>query len=405
MRKVVVAVLLMGQLMSMRVLTQAQDGNNGLPYQTLAEFQTALNAAVSSGDIEPFWNDITALEQMPLIFDDTAVFLYRGDARSVEWRGDFNSWGSSAEFHGTQQGDTDLWTMTHQFPLDARLDYKIVLDSNTWILDPLNPRQQWGGFGPNSEFSMPAYVYSPYVVPRDDIEHGSLSDNLTIFSDLLNYQLHYRVYTPAGYDDLDTLPVIYVTDGQEYADEKLGSMLAVLDNLIADGAISPVIAVFIDPRNPDNSSQNRREDEYITNDDFIGFLATELVPTIDAVYDTDDSPDGQAILGTSLGGLNAAYVGLNYPAVFHLIAIQSPALWVATEVIDSYATGEMLPLKIFMSTGTISDDTENTRHLREVLQSKGYPLHYIEVSEGHSWGNWRALLDDLLIYFFGPDRP
>ena len=60
-----------------------------------------------------------------------------------------------------------------------------------------------------------------------------------------------------------------------------------------------------------------------------------------------------------------------------------------------------LSLNIFMSQGSIWDDIENTRRLRDIFVSKGYPLLFIETPEGHSWGNWRALLDDMLIYFFG----
>ena len=39
--------------------------------------------------------------------------------------------------------------------------------------------------------------------------------------------------------------------------------------------------------------------------------------------------------------------------------------------------------------------------LRDVLETKGYPLMYIEVNQGHSWGNWRGLLKQPLTYFFG----
>lgn len=38
--------------------------------------------------------------------------------------------------------------------------------------------------------------------------------------------------------------------------------------------------------------------------------------------------------------------------------------------------------------------------MRSVMQEKGYPLEYIEVNQGHSWGNWRALLEEPLVYFF-----
>ena len=38
--------------------------------------------------------------------------------------------------------------------------------------------------------------------------------------------------------------------------------------------------------------------------------------------------------------------------------------------------------------------------MKGLLEEKGYPLHYVEVNEGHSWGNGRALIDDPLLFFF-----
>ncbi|MCE7914918.1 MAG: hypothetical protein DYH15_09640, partial [Nitrosomonas sp. PRO4] len=159
---------------------------------------------------------------------------------------------------------------------------------------------------------------------------------------------------------------------------KMGSMVTILDNLIADGRIRPVIAVFVDPRNPDSPTINRRESQYITNSKFGAFLAEELVPIIDTEYKTDARPEARVILGTSLGGLNSAYLGLNHSDIFGLLAIQSPALWVATRVVDGYEKSDRLPLRIFMSQGTIWDDVENTRRLRDIFEAKGYPMLFIE---------------------------
>jgi len=54
-----------------------------------------------------------------------------------------------------------------------------------------------------------------------------------------------------------------------------------------------------------------------------------------------------------------------------------------------------------MSTGVIFDTQNQARAMRDIMIQKGYPLLYKEVNEGHSWGNWRALIDEPLIYFFG----
>ena len=54
-----------------------------------------------------------------------------------------------------------------------------------------------------------------------------------------------------------------------------------------------------------------------------------------------------------------------------------------------------------MSTGVIHDTEIKARAMKEVFDDKGYPLMYHEVNQGHSWGNWRGMLKQPLIYFFG----
>lgn len=318
------------------------------------------------------------------------------------WAGDFNGWDpNKGGFNGTRVGLSNVWNCIKSFPANARLDYKIVIGSN-WILDPDNPFSQSSGVGTiNSELRMPDWVYPAETIPRSRIPRGNFSENFSINSANLGYTVYYRVYTPVNYESLSNLPVIFITDGQEYSDDHLGSMTIVLDNLIYEKRIQPVIAVFIDPHSiPNSSGTNRRRSEYTINKKFADFVSDELVPHIDANYNTNKSPNARAILGTSLGGINAAYLGYYRSEIFRLIAIQSPAFWTKPEIFNYYQDSNKLPLKIFMSAGTIYDTQADALHLKNILDSKGYQLKYIETPEGHSWGNWRALLDDLLIYFF-----
>ena len=347
-----------------------------------------------------FFDSLTANHQVPFTWDDSVAFLYKGNPNSIVWVGDFSGWNpSTSGFSGTKIGSTDIWMLEKIFPSDARLDYKIVVSGN-WMLDPANSYIQYSGFGPNSELRMPDWQYPQETLLGENVVRGQLSENFTIQSNVanLNYTIQYKVCTPAGYDALSNLPVIYVTDGHEYSDEQMGSMLTVMDNLIFNQTIQPVIAVFIDPRNPSNLSENRRGSEYRSNIKYADFVADELVPVIDAQHRTNASPSARAILGTSLGGWNAAFFGLERSDVFKLIAIHSPAF--NSAIIQSYESSPLLPLKIFMSTGVIYDTEDQARSMKSVFDQKGYPLLYREVNEGHSWGNWRALIEEPLVYFF-----
>lgn len=379
-------------------------------FTSYADFKNTLNQIVSIADstvrtqtLNSFYDSLRINGQVPFTFGDSVALMYYGKATSVKWAGDFNGWNPDAPgYTGTRMQGTNLWMAERTFPSDARLDYKIVR-GGSWFVDFANPYVQYSGFGPNSELRMPDWIFPQETVLAPGVTRGTLGEDqlITSIPENLGYPVNYRVYTPYGYESMDNLPVIYVTDGHEYADDKLGAMLIVLDNLIFQQKISPLIAVFIDPREPGNPSNNRRMEEYTGNIRFANFVADELVPAVDNTYKTNSSSEQRAILGTSLGGWNAAFFGLRRSDVFGLIGIHSPAF--DQSVIEGYAAFGMLPLKIFMSTGVIYDTQEPARAMKEVLESKGYPLLYKEVNQGHSWGNWKALLDDPLIYFFGQE--
>lgn len=343
-------------------------------------------------------DQLEVTNRVPYTDSNKVAFLYYGTASSVKWAGDFNGWNPNASgWKGSQLNKSNLYLLEKEFPTDARLDYKLVIGSN-WILDPLNNYIQYSGFGPNSELRMPDWVYPSDCDERSGISKGTLSGNQIIYSQNLNYSIQYKIYTPSAYDALDSLPCIYVTDGHEYSDPLLGSMIQVLDNLIADGKIQPVMAVFIDPRNPDNLSENRRADQYRGNPHFGDFVSEELVPLIDSVYKSIPNPNRRAILGTSYGGWNSCYFGLYYSSVFGQLGVMSPAF--DQSILQAYSSSDKLPLNFFLCTGVIHDTEDNARALKQVLIDKNYGFDYKEVNEGHSWGNWRALIDDFLIYFY-----
>ncbi|PCI82160.1 MAG: hypothetical protein COB20_00715 [SAR86 cluster bacterium] len=228
---------------------------------------------------------------------------------------------------------------------------------------------------------------------------GKLSDDIRISSDILGYDLQYRVYEPEGMRRNSELPTLYITDGQWYISR--GELPALLDKEIAVGNIDPVMVVFVDSRNPDNLRQNRRNQQFFCNPRYVDFFTEELLPAIDKEYPTSAARDDRVILGLSFGGRNSACFGLMAHDSFAGIAMQSPA---NSEMVDElrfqYMVQEKLPLKIFMSVGTINDNTQAGRQFMETLKFQEYDMTYREVNEGHDWNNWGPLLDDVLYTFF-----
>jgi enterochelin esterase-like enzyme len=231
------------------------------------------------------------------------------------------------------------------------------------------------------------------------IKKGELTDNIIIKSEVFNYSLQYRVYTPPGMKASDKLPTIYLADGQWYIGS--GNMVDVLDKEISNGNIKPVIAVFVDNRDPNNLEDNRRNSQFFCNQDYVDFYKKELLPTIESKYPASNKREDRVIQGLSFGGYNAACFGLMAHKEFAGISMQSPAnSEMVKKIAARYKATDKLPVKMFLSFGKKKDNEVEGRKFRDVLLAKGYEVEYKEVNFGHEWRNWGPLLDDSLRHFF-----
>lgn len=352
--------------------------------------------------LESWWTELKSKNQIPLVDGDSVYFFYRGKATSVEWMGDFNGWGYKKDFQnkGKQIQGTDLWYLNASFPKDARLDYKILVNGTSWLLDPENKNQQWSGVGggsPNSELRMPDWKEDPVLLERNNIPKGQLIHDQLLNSNILGYQVTYSVYLPNIQEKMESLPTIYLTDGYEYLHPRLGNMTTILDNLIYDKKILPVIAVFIDHREPVNRGNNRRMSELTMNAKYLDFFVQEFIPVIEAGYPCKADARSRLIMGTSMGALTATYFAFSRPDVFGLAGIQSPAYYTRPQIYNLCSNPTNPQMKISMTTGLINDTSVDSRKMKDILEASSCDYHYREVNEGQSWGNWKRLIDDILI--------
>jgi enterochelin esterase family protein len=363
--------------------------------QTFNDFLYRLTSVPDSQRTAIVDSFMSACPQFPYLEQDTlAHFIYRGEVSQANVPGDANNWNSNA-FPMTRVTGTDFWYHSHVFESDARLDYKFVLNGSTWILDPRNPHQVIGGFGPNSELRMPAYVMPPEIAYNPNISHGALRDT-SFYSTNLGNSRTIRIYTPPGYDSSsDSYPMMLFHDGLEYV--TLASANNVLDYLIWQRRIQPIIAVFVPPVN--------RTQEYAGSlqGAFTAFIISELLPYIDARYRTITDPVRRATLGASYGGNIALWLAYSHPEVFGNVAPQSS--YIQSSISSGFQNGPFLNLRLCLDLGTydIPDLIPMVRSFVTTLQQRGYIYQYVEYHEGHSWGNWRAHIDNALEMFFPGD--
>lgn len=156
--------------------------------------------------------------------------------------------------------------------------------------------------------------------------------------------LRVRVFLPEDYDPTSRIgyPVLYLNDGQ---DAEAVALQATLDDMIGRGEIRPAIAVAIDmpaarmaaygfsdrSRQRSLVATTRHGDVGAQAHAYSEWLATGLLPAIDARYRTRARAGARTIVGWSLGAASALNLAWQYPEVFANVGALSPSLWLSTQ--------------------------------------------------------------------------
>lgn len=327
----------------------------------------------------------------PWVENNRATFIYfaQHETDQVELIGEVSGWHSQGL---ALQGQGKLFHLTLELPTDSRLEYKLVVNGD-WILDPLNSRKVDNGIGGlNSAFCMGDYAVDPYVAWRPDILHGDVV-TVPIKGKAIPGPRNLHLYLPHGYSRSQSrYPVLYVQDGGDYIHR--AKLHWVLDNLLADHLIEPLIAVCIDPI--------ERFREYTCNPDYADLLLQEIVPLIDQSYRTQTEPGSRTLLGASLGGLISTFVSYQHPDVFGQVFGQSSSYqFFGEQMVEIFEHDPKQPLRLFLTAGRFEGLIGANRRMRSALQARGYRFEYSEMNEGHTWHNWSHHLAPGLLYFYG----
>ncbi|MDH3668615.1 MAG: esterase family protein [Paracoccaceae bacterium] len=255
-------------------------------------------------------------------------------------------------------------------------------------------------------------------------------------SPALGGEVIYGIYLPDGYDAPGArFPVIYLLHGYGGGHRewfKGGQIDALLDRLIDEGAIPPVIAVtpaagkswYVD------SARFGGPGDYATA------IARDLVVAVDAAWPTVAMREGRAIVGNSMGGHGALRLGLGHPDLFGTIAALSPAIWkpggVSWRLSPQFGDGEALEKWFPRTTGAQFDravlDTQSPfQHVATAAIHDPAPRvwlgtgddDYFELQDGtvdmylelrangitpelrvidgkHNWATWRRMTGDMI---------
>ena len=332
--------------------------------------------------------------------------------------------------------DTDLWYRTEWLRKDSRFTYLIspndalipsaeVKDwkerKATWQLDPLNRRHyvslEWeGGDRTYSVFELPDAPSRSWAQPQPDVPTGDVQVH-RLKSKVLGNERNIYVHTPPKYDPKGgRYPLLVLFDGGFY--RAVIHAPTILDNVQAKGGLPPQVVVMVG-----EPSLKDRILDLGCYPPFNDFLAQELIPWVHQHYRVTASPANTIVGWVSLGGLAAAFAALQHPAIFGNVLSQSGYFaWKAGDwdsdteegneandadygwVIRQYVASPQLPLRFYLDVGLFErpvDLLRSNRHMRDVLQAKGYPVYYREFSGGHDSINAEATLADGLLLLAG----
>jgi enterochelin esterase family protein len=250
----------------------------------------------------------------------------------------------------------------------------------------------------------------PFVRPRPNAPAGKV-EMFRLPSRVLGNERRVWVYTPPGDAPIQQpLGLALLLDGWEYL--HFIPTPTILDNMIHGGLIPPLAAVLL--AIPD------RGRELSCHPPFVDFLAQELLPFVRERYRVASDPGQTIVAGASLGGLAAAYAGLQRPDLFGNVLSQSGSFWWKPEgdaeaewLCRQFAARPRAPLRFYLEIGLLEDLPSTAdapgmltvnRHLRTVLLAKGYPVHYVEFNGRHDFCNWQGGLCDGLSALVGRNR-
>ncbi len=299
--------------------------------------------------------------------------------------------------------DAGIWSTTLG-PLDPDIyGYEFVADG-VFTLDPNNPV-----FKPNliqPQNTVHVAGTSPQLWEVAEVPHGVVHHHF-FKSALIGDQRDFYVYTPPGFDanGKTKYPVLYLLHG--YSDDAsgwtaVGMANVILDNLIAQGKVKPVIVVMplgygtmemitqkwgVWQKHPEIRQRNF---DYFTKS-----LLTEVIPQVESAYPVSAKREDRAIAGLSMGGAESLLTGLNNIDKFAYVgAFSSGGLnedySAAFPGLDAKQTSQLRLL--WIACGTSDHLIEANRQFKAWLKSRNVAFTDVETSGAHTWMVWRRNL-------------
>ena len=233
----------------------------------------------------------------------------------------------------------------------------------------------------------------------------------------IDYKRTITVHIPAQYVPGTAAPLLVTHDGPGLGKPDL-NLCRLLDNLIAQKRIPPVVTVMIANGGGDAQGHERGKEYDTMSGLFAEFIQLEVLPQVEqktGVKFTTD-PEGRATMGTSSGGSAALIMAWYHPEWFRRVLTLSGTFVNQQWPFDPATPGgawdfhdqlipksERKPIRLYLAVGDrdnfnpnvmrdgMHDWVEANHRMAKVLKAKGYPYQYLFCQNaGHGLGPARA---------------
>lgn len=346
-------------------------------------------------------------KESPEVHSDRSVTfrMYAPNAKQVTLYGDWMPRGSSEKMTKNEDG---IWTLTvGPLPPSVYL-YSFTVDGVTNI-DPVNPDVKMRTRTAASLVTVPGD--EPMVWEPQDVPHGAVSVHWQT-SPVIGDTREVYVYTPPGYaqNTAKRYPALLLFHGSGDTSRAWtwpGYVNLILDNLLAEGKVVPMIVVM--PWGHTQPEWTPREERGKNNERYEEYVLNEVIPMVESEYRVAEGRDNWAIAGLSMGGGQSLQIGFRNLDRFSAIGAFSAA--VPQEFEERFAdllakpeeTNKKLKL-LWIACGENDFILERSERLQQLLREHGIEHKYRKTEGAHTWTVWRKHVADFAQLLFRWER-
>ena len=327
---------------------------------------------------QPSPND-TLRSSIVLPGGDVLFQIYAPKARTVSVTGDL-PWDRPVIF---KEGAGGVWKGLCKGLGNGVFRYRFIVDG----VPVQDPKSRQAG-----ESTALVTVGEGYV---RDVPHGAMAERW-YWSKNLGTMRRMHVWTPAGYEKSKAkLPVLYLIHGggdNDAAWPTVGAAGWILDNLLDEGKIAPMIVVM-----PNGTITDVQNEVPPFAEDMLG----SIIPFIEENYRVIAKPESRAVAGLSMGGMETMEVVFSRPDMFRYAWVLSSSFMPGADPAAEAVRLDVPSKKdfinktykafVFTQGGPADIAWNNCVNTRRALTEIGLKFDYIENSQaGHSWTTWRA---------------